>query len=99
MTGLGNLGPVRITCACRTDYCRHYRAIRAEWAPYVAAGLASCWRCSEPIKPDEPWDAGHSDDDRTLLMGPEHRRENRATASRRKNRAPHVPAQGRRWVL
>jgi hypothetical protein len=36
-----------------------------------------CWRCQNPIHPDEPWDLGH-DDSGKRYMGPEHRRCNRS---------------------
>ena len=79
---------------------RHQR-LRAMVAPLVAAGKAICWRCGERIEPGAPWDLGHSDEDRNIYNGPEHRgREckaggNRATAGRRNgarpNRKPTYP--------
>lgn len=35
---------------------------RAMLAPMVAAGVAVCRRCGEPIAPGERWDVGHLDD-------------------------------------
>lgn len=57
---------------------------RAEWAPEVAAGRVTCWRCGEPILPNEAWDLGHADEDRSITRGPEHaRRCNRREAGKR----------------
>lgn len=55
-----------------TVYGTQHKQLRADLADYVAAGLATCWRCGQPINPGEPWDLGH-DDNRTMTMGPEHR--------------------------
>lgn len=75
-------------------YGREHRALRARLAPIVATGTVKCWRCRQLIKPGEPWDLGHNDE-RTKIMGPEHRYArpgcpgNRA-AGWRKLRAPTV---------
>lgn len=53
-------------------YGADHRRRRAEWAPLVQAGTVDCWRCSQPLDPDQPWDLGHDDHDRTLYRGPEH---------------------------
>lgn len=64
------------------DY-RHDQ-LRSRWAPRVAAGAVKCWRCGELIAPDEPWDLGHDDNDRTKYRGPEHAfRCNRSAAGRK----------------
>lgn len=66
-------------------YDSEHRRIRRQWAPKVAAGQVNCWRCGQPIIPGEPWDLGHTDFDRSVYRGPEHRRGNRATAGRKGN--------------
>lgn len=63
-------------------YGARHQALRAHWAPQVAAGRVTCWRCSQPIGPREEWDLGHDDNDRRRYRGPEHQACNRG-ASRR----------------
>ena len=60
-------------------YGQSHRADRKRWEPKVKTGTVPCRRCHEPIRPDEPWDLGHDDFDRSLPRAPEHRRCNRAT--------------------
>lgn len=80
--------PTRGSTTQRGYGARHQR-LRRQLAPIVKAGLAECWRCGEPIRPDEPWDLGHDDDDRTVYRGPEHAgRCNRAAAARKRNSTP-----------
>jgi hypothetical protein len=57
-----------------------YRAAKRALRPLVAAGLAICVRCHQPIEPGE-WDLGH--DDRTgAIAGPEHIKCNRGAPNR-----------------
>lgn len=72
--------------AHRRGYDTAHRNQRATWAPRVATGTVPCWRCGHLIKPDEPWDLGHDDHDRTITRGPEHRRCNRSAAGRSAHR-------------
>jgi hypothetical protein len=60
-------------------YGADHVALRAAWRPLVEAGRVLCWRCGELIAAGDPWDLGHSDTDRSVYMGPEHRAHNRAT--------------------
>lgn len=85
--------PTRRTCQCVNHYCSHHQAIRAMWAPLVRAGDVECWRCEVGIPPDARWDLGHDDEDKRSYRGPEHRRCNRATASRR------TEEEANRWTL
>ena len=57
---------------------------RRRWSKIVAKGEASCARCGRWIAPGSKWDLGHHDRDRTVYVGPEHRRCNRATSGRRR---------------
>lgn len=63
-------------------YGPEHQRLRALWTPLVATGTVTCWRCTELIQPNQPWDLGHADHDRTVYRGPEHRACNRATAGR-----------------
>jgi hypothetical protein len=58
-------------------YGGKHRALRAQWAPRVAAGTVRCVRCGEFIAPGESWDLGHSELDRGTWSGPEHSDGNR----------------------
>jgi hypothetical protein len=73
----------------RRGYGWAHQRRRAAFARLVAAGLAICWRCGQPIEPGEPWDLGHDDIDRRRYRGPEHRRCNR-TGRARRDPAPSV---------
>ncbi len=74
-------------------YGHTHRALREQWAPKVARGDVACWRCGRAIAPGQAWDLGHSDHDRSVYMGPEHRHRtpwcpgNRAAAAIKGNRA------------
>jgi len=65
-------------------YGARHQAVRKSWAPLVATGQVPCARCGELIPGWAPWDLGHDDHDRSVYTGPEHRRCNRATSSRRR---------------
>ena len=72
----------RRTTAQRGYGSRHQN-MRANIKRAMADGRTyNCWRCGQPINPDEPWDLGHDDNDRTSYRGPEHRACNRATNQR-----------------
>jgi hypothetical protein len=68
--------PKRPSAASRGYGSRH-RKLRARWAARVAAGGVACARCGRLIEPGEPFDLGHSDEDRSQYVGPEHRACNR----------------------
>ena len=68
------------------------------------AGAILCARCGRVIEAGERWDLGHSDADRTIHTGPEHRKCNRGAPSRRKYPAPRqraelppIPRHSREW--
>jgi hypothetical protein len=44
-----------------------HRAMRARFAPLVAAGKAKCARCGEAIEPGSDWALDHRDDGRGYL--------------------------------
>lgn len=71
-------------------YGARHKALRKCWAAQVARGGVCCARCGGVIFPDEPWDLGHDDHDRTRYTGPEHRACNRATAAHKAKRRRKV---------
>lgn len=76
-------------------YGHEHKKQRAAIEPLVRSGKAVCWRCiaegvpkeQAKIRPDEPWDLGHDDHDRSRYRGPEHVRCNRAAGGRAGGRA------------
>lgn len=63
-------------------YDAEHDRLRRQWAPQVATGTVRCRRCGHRITPDDPWDLGHDDRDRTVWTGPEHARCNRVAGGR-----------------
>lgn len=63
-------------------YGHNHQLERERWRPHVEAGNVDCWRCTHRIQPDQPWDLGHDDTDRTKYRGPEHVACNRGTYGR-----------------
>ena len=64
-----------------------HQAERAKWEPLVAKGGVMCARrgpncIGEPIGPDQAWDLGHQDGDRSKYNGPECIPCNRGTGGR-----------------
>ena len=68
-----------------TRYGPEYRKVRAQWAPMVAQGQVTCWRCGEFIPVGAAWDLGHDDGNAGVIRGPEHARCNRGAAARKVN--------------
>lgn len=74
-------------------YGGRHQTMRKRHEATVRAGNATCWRCGQPIKADEPWDLGHDDTDRSKYRGPEHTKCNRG-APRRQTRGADT---SRKW--
>jgi hypothetical protein len=89
----------------RQRYGKRHRALRERVAREVEAGTATCARCKGPILPGEPFDLGHVDGGSPVAYaGPEHRRCNRSTSSRRNGQdaytghgAPYRSPSGMPW--
>ena len=74
-------------------YGNHHQIVRRRWAKVVEAGDAYCARCGKWISPDEPWDLGHNDTDRSKYSGAEHVKCNRGAP----NKAEVPRRQSREW--
>lgn len=77
-------------------YGVRHRRERARWAQIVKEGQGYCWRCGAWLDPEQPWDLGHDDHDRTIYRGPECVPCNRGTAAARGNAGRLKPT---RWEL
>jgi hypothetical protein len=53
------------TTTTRCPPCQHHmyghqhQTDRRRWTPQVATGTTRCWRCAQPIQPNQHWDLGH----------------------------------------
>jgi hypothetical protein len=78
-------------------YGSDHQKARARAKRLVDSGDAYCWRCGEWLDPEQPWDYGHDDQDRSRYRGPEHVSCNRATAARDRHTPPAVVVSSRDW--
>lgn len=76
-------------------YGRRHKRLRKWWSPKVRAGVVDCARCGLPIKPNQPWDLGHDDDDRSVYNGPEHRHSRDCPAGGNRATLPRMLAKAR----
>lgn len=56
-------------------YGAAHRRLRGMWKHRIKQGGVTCWRCGEQLPadiPDNAWDLGHDDKDRSKYRGPEH---------------------------
>jgi hypothetical protein len=79
---------VRGLTTAQQGYGGGHQELRKRFMPLVLAGGVKCARCGQAIAPNEPWDLGHVDGDKSRYAGPEHRACNRRTAGRRPWEAP-----------
>lgn len=107
---MGNHLPGRPSTHKRGYGARH-QALRAEWAPKVAAGRVDCSAglCmverdggSRRIKRDDAWDLGHDENDRRRYAGPQHAACNRGQSRRSPTKAtapvdPSAPFDASAW--
>ena len=59
-----------------------HQRLRTQLATRITQGHITCPRCGQPITPNQPWDLGHDDHDRTKYNGPEHSHCNRSAGGR-----------------
>lgn len=79
-------------------YGHRHQQLRRWWAPRVATGLVTCWRCGRLILSEDPWDLGHADGARHVYRGPEHHQCNRSTRSRIPGQGDPRPRPDKFWV-
>src|SRR5215213_5683238 len=65
--------PMSSASTSKRGYGWKHQKLRNRWAREVARGEVDCARCGEPIWPEEYWDLGHVDGDKSHYAGPEHR--------------------------
>ena len=53
-------------------YGQHFQATRREYSEQHQHRDLTCWRCGDPIPQGTMFHLGHKDDDRDVIMGPEH---------------------------
>jgi hypothetical protein len=91
--------PVRMARASTTSrgYGARHQQLRAGYKRRMAHGEQfTCWRCGELVDPQQPWDLGHDDHDRSSYKGPEHRGRE---CSQGGNRATSGRGKTKRWTL
>jgi hypothetical protein len=84
----------------RGGWGHNHQRRRAQLAPYVNAGKATCCRCHEPIHPGEEWHLDHDDTDRRVYLGVSHARCNLAAGAHKVNAnrtAPRFEERPYKW--